>query len=129
MKILTILIAGVLVLHGLIHLMGTVTFMKLGTVQGLEYKTSLLNGRWNLGERGIAVYGALWALAAIGFVISAIAMLAGWEWSRLALLVVAAFSLALTMLDWQDAQAGGILNIIILLAAGIGPNILKWFGH
>ncbi len=45
MKTLSVTAAVILILHGLIHLMGTVTYMKLGTVQGLTYKTTLLGGR------------------------------------------------------------------------------------
>jgi len=40
----------------------------------------LLGGRWDLGEGGIRVFGALWAAAAIGFVAAAAALLAGWGW-------------------------------------------------
>lgn len=55
MRALTILAVIVLVLHGLIQLTGTVVYTKLGTVKGLGYKTTLLDGRWDLRERGIAV--------------------------------------------------------------------------
>ncbi len=125
MKVLTVIIALALTLHGLIHLMGTVTYMKLGAVQGLTYKTTLLGGRWNLGESGIAVYGALWALAAIGFVAAAIALLAGWDWYRPALAGTAIFSLALTALDWKVAFAGVILNLVILAWLWLAPLIGK----
>ena len=114
-----------LLLHGLIHLMGTVTYMKLGTVQGLPYKTTLLGGLRDLGEGGISAYGALWAMAAIGFVLSAIALLAGWGWYRPILMGVAMFSLALTALDWKVASAGAILNIVILAWLWLAPNIVK----
>lgn len=127
MKTLSIIAAIVLILHGLIHLMGTVTYVKLGTVQGLTYKTTLLGDRWDLGESGIAVYGALWAVATVGFVIAAIALLAGWEWYRPFLMGVAALSLVITSLDWKDARAGAILNIVILIILGLGPYITKWF--
>ncbi|MCC6300560.1 MAG: ABC transporter permease [Anaerolineales bacterium] len=125
MKILSVVIALALILHGLIHLMGTVTYMKLGAVQGLTYKTTLLGGRWNLGENGIAVYGALWALAAIGFAAAAIALLAGWDWYRPALMGVALFSFALTALDWKVAFAGVILNVVILAWLWLAPLIGK----
>lgn len=114
MKILSIIAAVILILHGLIHLMGTVTYMKLGTVQGLTYKTTLLDGRWRLGESGIHIYGALWAVAAIGFILSAVALLFGWIWWKPVLVSIAVFSLALTALDWKTAFAGIILNIVIL---------------
>lgn len=121
MKTLSVIAALILILHGLIHLMGTVTYMKLGVVEGLTYKTTLLGGRWDLGESGIRIYGALWAVATIGFVLASIAMLFGWAWWRPVLAGVAAFSLALTVLDWKVASAGAILNIVILAWLGIAP--------
>ncbi|MCG3139219.1 MAG: hypothetical protein HDKAJFGB_00081 [Anaerolineae bacterium] len=125
MKALIILAALALILHGIVHLMGTATYMKLGTVQGLTYKTTLLDGRWNLGENGIALYGALWALAALGFVVAAVALLAGWDWYRPALIGVTVFSLTLTVLDWRVAFAGAILNVIILAWLWLAPYIVK----
>ncbi len=65
LKIMIVITAIVLVLHGLIHLMGTAVYMKLGVIQQLPYKATVLGGRWDLGAGGIAVYGALWAVAAI----------------------------------------------------------------
>lgn len=127
MKTLTIIAAIVFILHGLVHLLGTVTYLKLSVVQGLAYKTALLSGRWNIGENGAALYGVLWALAAGGFIIAAVALLAGWEWRRLALLAAATLSLILTVLDWQDARAGAILNVVILIVLGVGPLFTKWF--
>jgi hypothetical protein len=125
MKTLSIIAAIIIILHGLIHLMGTVTYMKLGAVQGLTYKTTLLNGRWDLGESGISVYGALWALAALGFVLSAVAMLFGWNWWKPVLTGFAIFSLALTALDWKVASAGAILNMVILAWLWLAPNIAQ----
>lgn len=58
MRILTIVASIVLVLHGLIHIMGTAVYMQLGVIQGLPYTTTVLGGRWDLGAGGIAVYGA-----------------------------------------------------------------------
>lgn len=123
MKTLSIILALVLTLHGLVHLMGTVTYMKLGNVQGLTYKTTLLGGHWNLGEKGIALYGALWALAAIGFITAAVALFAGWDWYRPALMSASVFSLALTVLDWKVAFAGVALNTIILTWLWLAPHI------
>lgn len=122
MKILSIVIALALTLHGLVHLMGTVTYMKLGAVQGLEYKTTLLDGRWDLGENGMTLYGALWALAAIGFVAAAVALLADWDWYRPVLMGAAMFSLALTVLDWKVAAAGAVIDAAILAWLWLGPH-------
>lgn len=125
MKTLSVIAAIILILHGLVHLMGTVTYMKLGVVEGLTYKTTLLGGHWDLGEGGIRIYGALWAVAVVGFVLAATALLFGWFWWKPVLAGVAAFSLALTALDWKVASAGAILNIVILAWLAFFPNIVK----
>lgn len=125
MKTLSVIAAIILILHGLVHLMGTVTYMKLGVVEGLTYKTTLLAGRWDLGEGGIRIYGALWAVAAVGFVAAATALLFGWFWWKPVLAGVAAFSLALTALDWKVASAGVILNIVILAWLALVPDFVK----
>jgi len=113
-KIFTIVPSIFLALHGLIHLMGTTVYLKLGTVDGLSYKTALLDGRWEVGESGMRVFGVLWALAALGFVLVATARLAGWGWWPIALAVIAVFSLALTALDYRQAFAGVVVNLGIL---------------
>ena len=128
-KAMIIIAAIVLVLHGLIHLMGTAVFMKLAEIKGLTYKTTLLGGRWDLGEGGIRVFGALWAVAAIGFVAAAVALLAGWGWWRPVLVGVVLFSLALTTLDWSSAFRGAIINIAILAVLWLGPRIVSWFSR
>ena len=127
LKIMVIVATVVLVLHGLIHLMGTASYMKLAEVQGLPYKTTLLGGRWELGAGGIAVYGALWAVAAVGFVVAALAFWLGWSWWQPMLIGVTLFSLLLTFLDWHVAYAGVIVNLAILAVLWLGSPIVRWF--
>lgn len=126
MKILTIIAAIVLVLHGLIHLMGTAAYLKLAVIPQLPYKTTVLDGRWELGASGIAVYGGLWAIAAIGFIVAAVALLASWNWWQPLLIVVTLLSLALTALDWGVAYTGVIVNIVILGILWLGPRLSGW---
>ena len=122
-KLYHFLFVVILILHGLIHLMGTIAYLQLGTFEKLPYKTTLLNGSWDVGQSGIAVFGALWAAAALGFVLSAAAMLAKWHWARPVLVAVTLLSLVLTGLDWKVAYAGVILNIAILGLLWLGPHI------
>lgn len=79
-KTLRITAAIVLFLHGLIHLIGTAVYLQWAHIEGLPYKTTLLGGGWNEGEGGFRVCGLLWAVAAVGFVLTAVAVLAGWGW-------------------------------------------------
>lgn len=127
MKVITILAAVVLILHGLVHLMGTVVYTKLGVVKGFSYKTTLLGGRWDLGENGMGVFGALWAVVAVGFLVAAVALLASWSWWKPVLIGVTLFSLVLTSLDWGVAIAGVIVNLGILAVLGLGPRLAEWF--
>ena len=126
-KTLIIIASLVLVLHGLIHLMGTAVYMKLAIIKGLPYKTTLLGGGRDLGEGGTRVFGVLWAMAAIGFIGSAVALLAGWGWWLFVLVGVTLFSLLLTALDWSNTYAGAIINIAILALLWLWPRIASWF--
>lgn len=112
-----------LALHGLVHLMGAAVYLKLAEIAELPFKTTVLDGLWDLGENGIAVYGALWAIAALGFVVSAGALAAGRNWWRPALFGVALFSLVLTALDWRVAYMGVAINVGILAVLVVGPRV------
>jgi hypothetical protein len=128
-RTLAIVAAIVLFLHGLIHLMGTAAYLKLATIQALPFKTTLLNGRWELGEMGIKAYGALWLVPTIGFAIVAIALLLGWSWWSPALMVIALFSLVLTVLDWNIAFAGILINLVVLAALWLKPVWVSWLAR
>lgn len=124
MNLFIIVIGSIFVLvHALIHLMGTTVYMKLGQVEGLEYKTTLLNGLWDLGEKGIWGYGLLWGLAAAGFIIAMIVLWFKWDLGIALMAGAAIFSLVLTALDYQSAFMGVIANIIILAVIVLGPQI------
>jgi hypothetical protein len=121
MKALKIVIAGVLILHGLIHFMGTAAYLKLAEVQGLPYKTTVLAGRWDLGEVGTAVFGVFWAIVAIGFIVAPVAWLTNRSWWRSALLAVTFLSLLLTVLDWETAKVGAIISFTNLAILWLWP--------
>jgi hypothetical protein len=88
--------------HGLIHLMGLAAYWKLAEIDNLPYKTTLLDGRWDVGESGIRVFGVLW---------------------QVAMAASAVLSLALTILDWKVAYAGVVVNIVILALLIVAPRL------
>ena len=106
--------------------MGTAAYLKLAEIQQLPYKTTVLGGRWDLGSSGTAVFGMLWAVAAIGFILGAVAQFGGWNWAQPVLIGVTLFSLVLTTIDWGVAYAGVIVNIAILAILWLGPQINRW---
>jgi hypothetical protein len=126
-RIINGIAAVILIVHGLIHLMGTAVYVSHAQINGLTYKTTLLNGRWELGEDGIRIFGALWVLPAIGFVVVALALLVGWDWWKPVLVAVTLLSLALTALDWSNAFMGTIVDIAILGLIPLGPSIAGCF--
>lgn len=121
-RTITIVAGAVLALHGLIHLMGTAVYMKLAPVEGLPYKTALLDGRWEVGETGMWVFGALWGVAALAFVVAALAWWTGWSGWQGLLAATALFSLALTALDWKAALMGALVDVAILALLWAAPR-------
>lgn len=126
-RILTIIAAIVLVVHGLIHLLGTAVYARHAQIKGLSYKTALLSGHWDLGSPGIAVFGWMWVLPAVGFIAAAVALLAGWAWWNSVLTGVTLVSLALTILDWSNAFRGAVIDAAILMLILAAPRIGPWF--
>ncbi len=123
MNIWRMLLAIIIVLHGLVHLMGLVSYLKLGEVQGLPYKTTVLDGRINLGNNGIGIYGGLWGVATLGFVFAAIGLLLNSSWWLPLLTTTAVFSLILTMVDLNVAMAGVVVNVALLILAWVAPRL------
>lgn len=129
MQTLMLVVAvGGLILHGLIHLMGTTVYMKLGKIEGLPYKTTVLGGRWELGEGGMRLFGGLWVIPAVGFVLSGLALWFGWAWWQPLAVGSALLSLVLTGLDWSVAYAGAIVNVVILGMIWLGPVVVSKLG-
>ncbi|MDF1499861.1 MAG: hypothetical protein P1P76_05260 [Anaerolineales bacterium] len=120
---LRIISAVIIALHGLIHLIGLAVYLKLAEFEGFAYKTTLLGGRWDLGEPGTQVFGVLWILPALGFIAAAAGMIFGFSWWGALLLGSAIVSLLLTTLDFRVAFAGIAVNVIILIALWFGARL------
>ena len=115
--------AAGLLLHGLLHLLGTAVYLRLAEIAEFPYKTTVLGGAWDLGAVGIGIFGVLWAAAALGFGIAAVAYLQDWPTWRSLLAGVTLFSLVLTVLDWSVAYAGIVVNVAILIALLLVPRL------
>lgn len=119
---LAYLAAGALVLHGVVHLIGTGVYLELVQLSGFQYKTTLLGSRVAIGDTGMRVFGALWGVAAIGFWTGAQAYLLEWtHWRRL-VGAVTVFSLVLTTFDFGVAFGGIAMNLAILAALLTRPE-------
>lgn len=112
--ILTYISAGLIFFHGLIHILGFVTYWQLAQVQELPYKTTLLQGSLEVGEPGIRIFGALWLVVMQAILTADAGLIAGLSWWRPLMIVAALLSLALTVLDYDVAPAGIVFNLVLL---------------
>jgi hypothetical protein len=55
-NILRTISAVLLAMHGLIHLIGPAVYWKVVELEEFAYKTTLLDGRWDLGDAGIKIF-------------------------------------------------------------------------
>lgn len=102
-----VLLAAVLVLHGLIHLMGTAKAFGLADLEALKLPIP-------------PALGAVWTAAALLFLATAAALFLwprGWWWLAAAAIAV---SMVAIVPSWADARAGAIANAVIAVAATVG---------
>lgn len=109
-----ILLAALMAVHGFAHLVGFLAYWRLGTFEGVAYKTRLFGGGVDVGDTGIRAIGVLWLLVAVGFEVAAAAVAwhaPWWLGPTTALIVV---SLLLSVAGWPDSRIGIPVNVLIL---------------
>ena len=114
-RILSISLAVIVILHGLIHLMGFVVYWPLGSIPDLPYKTSLVNGRLELGAAGMRVFSLLWLLAALGWVVAGALLISRQPAWAPVMLGATLLSLVICVLDWGVAFRGALIDLGFLV--------------
>ena len=116
-----ILLAVVLVAHGVAHLVGFVVPWKLLTSAEVPYRTTVLAGTFDLGPTGVRLLGIVWLALAIAFAVIGGGLLLGASWWYRAALVTVPVSFLLCILGWPDSRVGVFANGVILsvLVAGV----------
>lgn len=112
------IVVGLVVVHGLLHLLGAVEGFGLADVPALEEPISSTTGAVWL-TAGVLLVATGWLLAARS----------RWWWAVGAVAVVV--SQALIFTSWSDAKAGTAVNAVLLLAVGYGfasqgPTSFRW---
>jgi hypothetical protein len=118
-------LAGLLLIaHGLAHTPGILGSFDLATFDDASRQPNvLLTGA---GDAMIRALGVVWALAALSFVVAGAGVLLRQAWHRTAVWAAVALSLPLTMLWYQDAIVGLVLNVsiaVVLLATWIRNSV------
>jgi len=106
--------AALLLIHGFAHLVGFIVSWKLAKLEEMPYKTTLLGGRWDVGDAGIRGVGVLWALVGLGmFTLGGVLALTGFL-SEGQLLAFSLASSVLCVLGWPDSKLGLVANAVIV---------------
>jgi hypothetical protein len=113
---MSLVVAVVLVAHGVAHLVGFVVPWRLMTLPEMPYKTTLFAGRLDVGPDGIRVVGLLWMLAAVAFILAAIAWAVRQPWAEALTAGAALASLILCIAGWPDTRIGVVVNVLLLAA-------------
>ena len=113
------LLAILMILHGVAHLPGFVNEWRLADLKGLPYRTTILGGRVDLGDAGIRVVGLLWLAAAVAFLVAGMAAAWSASWWMRAGAGVAVGSLLLNMVELPEARIGVAVNVLILAALAV----------
>ena len=116
-------LAFLLVAHAVAHLVGFVSSWKLATLAELPYKTTILSGRLDVGTQGIRVIGVLWLLAALAFLVAAIALVAVTGWAGRFMVAAVIASALLCVAGWPDARIGLAVNVGLALVLAIGARL------
>ena len=106
-----------LVAHGVAHLVGFVVPWQLIASAEMPYRTTVLQGRVDLGDFGIRAYGLIWLALAAGCAVIAIGVLLRSSWWLAALEALVIVSLMFCVLDWPLTRLGVVANLLILVVA------------
>ena len=101
----------IVVIHGLIHLMGSVKEWNLAAVPGMTGATL-----FTIPASLSRVVGALWLAACLSFLAAAVMLVVRHDAFWIAGAAGVALSQALVIYAWPDAKAGTLVNLVIAVA-------------
>jgi hypothetical protein len=99
-------------LHGLIHLMGSVSELGIAEVKELSGQTLI-----SLSDTMRTILGIVWFIPLILFLIATVGLGMNREWWRTIAIAAAIISQVLVIIWWPDAKWGTIPNAFIMIAA------------
>lgn len=103
-----------MLIHGIAHLVGFVVPWRLANLPEAPYKTTILAGRIDIGDRGIKAMGIVWLLLALAFAVAAAAILLRAVWWPGYTAAIALVSLICSVLGLPEAKLGIPINIVII---------------
>lgn len=114
-------VAAVFLLHGLIHALGFTATWRIGSVAAVSSTPTLFVGL-SAGSVPVRILGVVWLAALVGFVLSAVGLVGDFTWWRPLATASVVVSLALCLAWWNDAKAGVVIDVAIL----VGLAVTAW---
>ena len=105
--------SALLLAHGVVHAMGFLSAWELADVGEVGPPTFLL-GDLPARHAALVAFGMLWLLAMLAFMMAAIGVALETSWGLPLAGIAAGFSLVPTIVWWQDAWFGALLDLAIL---------------
>jgi hypothetical protein len=109
--------------HGIAHLVGFAVSWRLIQSAEVPFTTTLLNGRWDVGERGIRIVGGVWLAVAMACVIAAGSLATETLWAWRAVTLAVAASLVLCLVSLPAARIGLAVNLALVALLASAPRI------
>ena len=116
-------ISALFVIHGVAHLVGFVVPWRITTLEETPYKTTILNGKIDVGDSGIRAIGLVWLVTALAFMVCAIAVAMQLQWWMWVAMAATLISFDLTIIGWPESRIGVAVNVLIvvmLIASALG---------
>ncbi|MHA2029299.1 MAG: hypothetical protein ACW99Q_07905 [Candidatus Kariarchaeaceae archaeon] len=104
------ILVGLMVLHGLIHILGTIVEFDLMEIEDFTGKTLI-----NLSETTRKVFGVIWFLITVLFLIASYGLAIDKDWWQELTIISILASQILVILWWADAKLGTVANILIII--------------
>lgn len=118
MSLMKIFLLLLIILHGLIHFIGFARLWNIFNLKGFSGHTFFA-----IPDAVLKPLGLLWLISMLLFLLSAARIMSGGYWWAIAIIAVL-LSQTLIFIYWQDAKAGTLANVLILVLAII--NFADW---
>ena len=109
-----IALAVFLVLHGIAHIVGFVVPWRIAKMDDMPYKTTIINGKIDVGDVGIRILGIIWLLIALAYFYSGWITYQQFDFWLTYTLVVSVISLAFCIIAVPDSHIGIYINIALI---------------
>ncbi len=116
---LNYILAALLFIHGVAHLVGFVVSWKLADLKEMPFSTKIFSKKIELGETGIKIYGLIWLLLAVFYIICVILILFNGPIYKNILISASVLSLIMSILGVPESKFGIVINVLLIVYLSI----------